>query len=109
MRAIIQRKTEEKLVRTSEEVLVRGAEVVCPELSPSRMVIERIAASDFLLVMRMARIPAKPKAIPAHFLVLEFSVYDGCVFVETDPVMTLPGKKNGFVRDSATVVNQEAV
>lgn len=89
------------------DVLVKGSEVVCPELSSTRIVLERVKESEGLLVLRMARRPSRPKAIPAHFLLLEIvDVGDGSVWVQTTPVMTLPGRKNGFDRDVPTVVRE---
>lgn len=107
MKAQLRRIIDGETVTDRNVVLSVGAELVCPELSPSRIVLERLRADDGLLVLRMARRPGKPKAIPAQFLLLAIVDGGGGVWVETDPVMTLPGRKNFMLRDTPSLAAEE--
>lgn len=99
MKAILKCKTEGGFSTERALVLARGAEIVCPEISRHRIVVERVRDDEGLMVLRLARQPKRPAATPAHFQLLEFTEVDGGVLVETDPVMVLPGRKNAFERD----------
>ena len=90
-----------------EEVLVKGVEIACPELSGGRVVLERYRKDEMLLVLRVARVPSRPKAVPAHFLLLEIVDLDGGVWVESESVMKLPARKNETPRDQPTIEPRE--
>jgi hypothetical protein len=79
--------------------LVRGAAVTCDFPTRSKATVERVAPDEGLIVLRVASRRARPKTIPAHFLVLSYGETDGEIVVESEPVMTLPARKGGFERD----------
>nr|WP_250808216.1 hypothetical protein [Neorhizobium tomejilense] len=103
MQALLELKGENLNAPLLETALAKGVEVACPQLSRARIVVERVRPEDRLLVLRMARQPSRVKPVPAHFLLLEFSIREGEVWVETDPVMLLPAKKGDFVRDETSI------
>jgi hypothetical protein len=103
MKAQLKRKVDDAVVSDRATVLMRGAEIVCPELSKARIVLERVREPEGLLVLRMASQPGRPKSVPAHFLLLALVETGDGAWVETDPVMTLPGRKNAMLRDQPTV------
>lgn len=107
MKAQLKRIIDGETVTQRNVVLSVGAELVCPELSPARIVLEQLREDDGLLVLRMARRPGKPKAVPAHFLLLAIAEDGEGVWVETDPVMTLPGRKNAMFRDTPSLAVEE--
>lgn len=107
MKAQLKRKIGDDVVSDRETVLTRGAEIVCPELSKARIVLERVREAEGLLVLRMARQPGRPRSVPAHFLMLVILDGDDGLWVETDPVMTLPGRKNAMLRDEPSIVDEE--
>lgn len=99
MKVQLLKKNPDGVSSARDDILVKGAEIHCPELSKGRIVLERFRLDDGLLVLRMGRTPAKPKPKPSHFLVLEIAEGGDGVWVESEPVMVLPARKNGFVRD----------
>ncbi|MCV9964009.1 hypothetical protein OIU34_19195 [Pararhizobium sp. BT-229] len=103
MKAQLKRKIDDSVVSDRATVLTRGAEIVCPELSKARIVLERVREAEGLLVLRMASQPVRPKSVPAHFLLLAIVEAGDGLWVETDPVMTFPGRKNAMLRDQPTV------
>jgi hypothetical protein len=107
MRAQLKRQIDDTVVSDRATVLINGAEIVCPALSKSRIVIERIRESEGLLVLRMARQPGRPKSVPAHFLLLAILDDSDGLWVDTNPVMTLPGRKNGILRDEPIIVDED--
>lgn len=107
MKAQLKRLIDGETVIDRSVVLSVGAELLCPELSPSRIVLERLREDDGLLVLRMARRPGKPKAVPAQFLLLTMVDGGEGVWIDPDPVMTLPGRKNAMFRDTPSLAVEE--
>ncbi|MBY3432958.1 hypothetical protein HFN89_02040 [Rhizobium laguerreae] len=107
MKVQLKRKVGDEVADDRPSVLTRGAELLCPELSKGRIVLERFREDDGLLVLRMAGVRARPKSVPAHFLLLSIVEGGDGVWVESDPVMTLPGRKNAMLRDETTVEPEE--
>jgi hypothetical protein len=102
----LKRKVGDDVVSDRETVLARKAELVCPEISKGRIVLENFRDSEGLLVLRIARI-SRPKAIPAHFLLLSIVEGEDGLWVDSEPVMTLPGRKNNMLRDEQTVEGED--
>jgi hypothetical protein len=99
MNAQLKRIIDGETVTERSAVLSVGAELICPDLSPARIVLERLRENEGLLVLRMARRPGKPKPVPAQFLMLAMVDSGEGVWVDTNPVMILPGRKNAMLRD----------
>jgi hypothetical protein len=83
--------------------LVRRQEICCEQLSKARIVVERVRPEESLIVLRMARQPSRKAPVPARFLLLDYEVRGGEVWIETDAVMVLPARKGDFPRDVPTV------
>ncbi|MCS4090095.1 hypothetical protein [Rhizobium sp. BK176] len=108
MKVQLKRKVGDDIVESEETVLSPGAELVCPEISKGRIVLERLRQGDGLLVLRIAGVRVRSKSVPSHFLLLSIVDSDDGVWVESDPVMTLPARKSNMLRDVRTVEEEKA-
>lgn len=108
MKVQIKRKVGDESVEDKEAVLARGAELVCPEISKGRIVLERCREDEGLLVLRIAGVRVRSKSIPSHFLMLSIVESEDGVWVESDPVMVLPGRKSNMFREERTVEEEKA-
>lgn len=107
MKVQLKRKVGDEIAEDKETVLSRGAELVCPELSKGRIVLERCREDEGLLVLRIAGVRVRSKSIPAHFLLLAIVESEDGAWVESEPVMTLPGRKSNMFRDERTVEEEK--